>query len=132
MCSMISEQVKELRTIADNLSFEVSKNLKEAADTIESLSAKLSAANMERSERYYGGGWIVCNDRLPEEDGFYIATLDGEIIGGDEPFSGMAEFENGKWVDDEEDYKCVLAWMQKPTPYHPKEGATNVEEKKTD
>ena len=60
--SMLSEQVKELRTIANNLSLEksptmliVSKSLKESADTIETLSAKLSTANMGRSERHYDG-----------------------------------------------------------------------------
>ena len=29
----------------------------------------------------------------------------------------LAEYENGKWVDDEEDYQCVLAWMPLPKPY---------------
>jgi len=61
--------------------------------------------------------WIPCSERLPEEDGFYLATCDGEICGEDEPISSMAEFENGKWVDDEDDYQCVLAWMPLPQPY---------------
>ena len=60
---------------------------------------------------------IPVSERLPEEDGFYLATCDGEICGEDEPISGMAEFENGKWVDDEDDYQCVLAWMPLPEPY---------------
>lgn len=62
-------------------------------------------------------GWIPCSESTPEKDGFYIATLDGEICGEDKPFSGLAEFENDKWVDDEPDYKCVLAWMPLPEPY---------------
>ena len=61
--------------------------------------------------------WISCSERLPEEDGLYLATCDGEICGEDEPISTMAEFENGKWVDDEDDYQCVLAWMPLPEPY---------------
>lgn len=63
--------------------------------------------------------WIPVTDRLPEEDGFYIATLDGEICGEEEPFVGLAEFENGKWVDDEEDYRCIFAWQPLPAPYRP-------------
>ena len=61
--------------------------------------------------------WIPVSERLPEEDGFYLATCDGEICGEDEPVASMAEFENGKWVDDEDDYQCVLAWMPLPEPY---------------
>lgn len=54
---------------------------------------------------------------LLEEDGFYLATLDGEICGQEEAFTGLAEFEHGKWIDDEEGYKCVLAWQPLPEPY---------------
>ena len=61
--------------------------------------------------------WIPVSERLPEKDGFYLATCDGEICGEDEPFSGLAEFENGKWTDDEEGYQCVLAWQPLPQPY---------------
>lgn len=66
-------------------------------------------------------GWIPVSEMLPAEDGFYLATCDGEICGESEPFSGLAEFQNGKWVDDEEDYQCVVAWMPLPTPYKPQE-----------
>lgn len=51
--SMISEQVKELKLIADKYE-QISEGdylrILKAADTIEALSAKLQAANMERSE----------------------------------------------------------------------------------
>ncbi|MGI5947749.1 MAG: DUF551 domain-containing protein [Lachnospiraceae bacterium] len=63
--------------------------------------------------------WIPVEERLPEDDGFYIATLDGEICGEEQPFAGLAEFENGKWVDDEEDYRCIFAWIPLPEPYKP-------------
>ena len=61
--------------------------------------------------------WIPVRERLPKENGFYLATCDGEICGENEPFTGLAEYENGKWVDDEEDYQCVLAWMPLPSSY---------------
>ena len=62
-------------------------------------------------------GWILVDERLPESDGFYLATLDGEICGQKEAFTGLAEFEHGKWIDDEEGYKCVLAWKPLPEGY---------------
>ena len=65
--------------------------------------------------------WIPVEERLPETDGFYIATMDGEIAGQKIPFTGLAEFENGKWVDDEEDYNCVIAWHPLPDPYNPED-----------
>ena len=73
----ISEQVKELREYADDISSVFKEDsdvlkgtFKEAADTIESLSAKLQAANMERSDQRLDNGWIYCDDgkNLPEEE----------------------------------------------------------------
>lgn len=65
------------------------------------------------------GGWIPVEERLPEEDGFYIATIDGEIAGQEESFVGLAEFEDDFWVDDDIDYKCIIAWRPLPEPYRP-------------
>lgn len=121
--SMIEQQLKEIRNMTsvlhDEKRYAAEEIMRQAADTIKALSAKLAAENMERSDRYYGIGWIACDDRLPKKDGFYLATIDGEIAGEDKPFSGLAEFENGKWVDDEDDYQCILAWQPLPEPYRP-------------
>jgi hypothetical protein len=57
-------------------------------------------------------GWIPVEERLPE-NGTYLCTLDGELCGIDEPFTGMCGIENGKW--DEEG--CVIAWQPLPKPY---------------
>jgi hypothetical protein len=57
-------------------------------------------------------GWISVSERLPE-DGTYITTLDGELVGQEEPFTGMCGIENGKWDDED----CVIAWMPLPEPY---------------
>ena len=56
--------------------------------------------------------WIPVIERLPE-DGYYLATLDGELVGQEEPFTGMCGIENGKWDDED----CVIAWMPLPEPY---------------
>ena len=69
--------------------------------------------------KYMNDGWIPVEERLPEEDGFYIATIDGEIAGQEESFVGLAEFEDDFWVDDDIDYKCIIAWRPLPEPYRP-------------
>ena len=56
--------------------------------------------------------WIPVRKELPE-DGTYLRTLDGELCGIDEPFTGMCGIENGVW--DEQD--CVIAWRPLPEPY---------------
>lgn len=57
-------------------------------------------------------GLIPVSERLPE-DGTYITTLDGELVGQEEPFTGMCGIENEKWDDED----CVIAWMPLPEPY---------------
>lgn len=81
-----------------------------------------NAAEIARSSRD-NDGWIPVEDRLPEEDGTYLCTLDGELCGIEEPFTGMCGIEDGIW--DEPD--CVLAWRPLPEPYRP-ERSSNEEE----
>ncbi len=57
--------------------------------------------------------WTPTRKKPPEKDDTYLCTLDGELCGPDEPFTGMCGFENGKW--DEEG--SVIAWMPLPEPY---------------
>ena len=139
----ISEQVKGLREIAAEFNLddkeELAAMLDEAANTIESLTAKLAAANLERPKGNYSigdlsglidkfdnekikgltdfeqvqifnalkyldmyqkvstiekfmelkqnmqrseegfGGWIACEDRLPEKEGFYLVALSDRV-----------------------------------------------------
>ena len=60
--------------------------------------------------------WIPVSERLPE-DGTYITTFDGELVGQKEPFTGPCGFEDGKWDEDD----CVVAWMPLPEPYRESE-----------
>ena len=59
-------------------------------------------------------GWISGKVK-PTEDGFYVATMSGELVDQEEPFVGLAEFEDGNWVDGED----VIAWQPLPEPYRP-------------
>lgn len=67
---------------------------------------------IENMDNEKENGWIPVSERLPE-DGTYITTLDGELVGQEEPFTGMCGIENGKWDDED----CVIAWMYLPEPY---------------
>lgn len=127
--SMITELVERLRKNSASLeiTFSTAENLREAADTIEELSAKLQAANMERSSQYYNGGWIPCSERLPEEYGEYICTMSN---GNVEECGFVPSDEKGLipgWATCEADgfrkldYQDIIAWMPLPQPYKERE-----------
>lgn len=120
----IREHIAECLQRIDNIrSFVESKwytnNDEKCIRNIEVLKTTITALEGYLSSKKKSGndGWIPVEERLPESDGFYLATLDGEICGQEEAFAGLAEFEHGKWVDDEEGYKCVLAWQPLPNSY---------------
>lgn len=142
MCSMISEQIKQLKEESKYLQKDQEKRLAsilfQAADTIEALSAKLASANMERSDRYYGGGWIACKDRTPDKQGLYIIHV---ITGTGEDYVGTWIYQQGvhlsgrqTYIDDKQGYwaspysgdpvneyltQNVIAWQPLPEPYLP-------------
>lgn len=127
--SMISEQVKELRELANSKEFEphepvtygfyarIKSKLFKAADTIEALSAKLQAANMERSAEDCGR-WIYCGDgnNLPEiERDILLSTRSLDV------YKGYRSNREGYFYAEGEGYilyENVLAWMPQPEPYH--------------
>lgn len=121
--SMISEQIDRLRKLAKT--FEDSgwavdglvNEFRDAADTIEELSAKLAAANMERSTAYYNDGWIPCSERLPEEPKSYEVTIRVLVNGKRTYITDYCLFgERGKWLC----VNAVVAWRERNKPYQPK------------
>lgn len=141
--SMISNLVDSLRhyqnvpEIGYSEVFGINEICKDAADTIEELSAKLQVANMESSLAYYGGGWIACEDRLPEEHDSMFAKLKGTAKWNEAMFEKISEdvnvtveYENGKrktmtlhtvdgkWKTDRIVKFKVIAWQPLPEPYH--------------
>ena len=111
----ISEQVKELREIAKNFSeWEYNRfydTISRAADTIESLCAKL--ANMERSAEDCGGGWILCSERLPEENEEVICCFKSGVVKALVLFN--CKFHGKVYAYEKSD---IIAWKPLPEPYH--------------
>lgn len=65
--------------------------------------------------KHMNDGWIPAKEK-PAEDGFYVATMSGALVDQEEePFVGLAEFEDGEWVDGDD----VIAWRPLPEPYSP-------------
>ena len=64
--------------------------------------------------KHMNDGWIPARKK-PTEDGFYVATMSGALVDQEEPFAGLAEFEDGEWVDGDD----VIAWRPLPEPYRP-------------
>ena len=121
--SMTSEQVRRLREFAKTLTYADEHNLiKGAADTIEELSAKLHASQMERSSQYYNGGWIPVSERTPDVDSEVLVCFDfkGKRSVHISHFYGDGEFHG---LDDEyltsegRKYRKAVAWMQLPDPW---------------
>ena len=56
--------------------------------------------------------WITREDYDPDEDGTYLVTMEGDILGLDEPFTTMCGYYDGKW-----DENGVIAWTLLPRPY---------------
>ena len=124
--SMISEQVKKLRIAAVYEEHSLKILLEQAADTIEALSAKLAAANMERSDRYYGGGWIACEDRLPELNEGYECFKQSECVLGTTKWYDGDLVQEVAWLNEDGRWSCesngvckVVAWQPLPEPYRP-------------
>lgn len=108
---------------------ETSNILTEAADTIESISAKL--ADMERPEEDCGG-WIYCGDgkNLPEEEKEVFIQVRGRHVNANitDAFD-FATYSNEKGWDlgsyPEWDSLEVLAWRELPEPYRGAKGIEN-------
>ena len=112
--SLTSKQIDELRAYAADRKGELAKLITDAADTIEMLSAKLHASQMERSSQYYHGGWIPVSERLPEENQICIVT--------DETRRNAYEYRFCRQTYDEEQgwtylKHRIIAWMPLPESY---------------
>lgn len=120
--SLTSKQVKELRDYAKGRKGELAKLINDAAETIELLSTKLSAANMERSSQYYHGGWIPCSERLPEDNRqvlVYAQSTHFVLAKYDEMREADGTYKK-QWVTFDAwkplyTIKNVIAWMPLPT-----------------
>lgn len=110
--STISQLVKQLRDLENDPEIdcyginELNNVCARAADTIEALSAKLAAAN--------SGGWIACEDRLPENFEVVLAfTEEKQIVTVARDGEDWVLYNQGIIKEK------VLAWQPLPEPYRP-------------
>lgn len=138
--SLVYEQVNKLRELADAVKkheeyteeidgyiggiFIGAVVLEQAADTIETLSAKVAAANMERSERYYSGGWIACSERLPEKIETDIFDMQLVTLDNGDVCLGVYRHDDKEWLTRMSEGETlytnehkVIAWQPLPRPY---------------
>lgn len=130
--SLTSKQIEELRAYAKDRKGELAKLINDAADTIEMLSAKLHASQMDRSSQYYHNGWIPCSERLPEEEQTVLVTCsDGQVYIYDRLKACDYEYDDMRfWEDNMGCYQPredVVAWMPLPEPY---QAERKIDEKK--
>ena len=122
--SFITEQIQSLRTEASKRKCEsVGKTLQRAADTIEELSAKLAAANMQQSTMFYTGGWIPLDEEhLPENGEYVLVSFANYSLPSIGRFD-VDEDGDGAFYPGDEDYTYssvgvfVNAWMPMPKSY---------------
>ena len=112
--SLTTKQIDELRAYAKDRKGELAKLINDAADTIEVMSAKLHASQMERSSQYYHGGWIPCSETVDIPDHEIMACDKyGEIM------FGYLAYEDEQWICASDGCEMVdtIAWREKPEPY---------------
>ena len=133
--SLTSKQIDELRAYAKDRKGELAKLITDAADTIEELSAKLHASQMERSSQYYHGGWIPCSERLPMNRDWYLGIFREPDTGWINPIPYVCDYVSAitsattyeGWIlhhCTDQDIPCeyykelqCVAWMPLPEPY---------------
>lgn len=132
----INEKIKNPFAYTSTLICHNCDHKDEYIEELESKIEELQAANMERPERYYNGGWIACEDKPPEEGGYYLVTYrewsDGNYLPKfddvririmhyqkSEQFTGwnFPKMINKKAEEDR--HMEVLAYMELPEPYRP-------------
>lgn len=125
--SMMYGLTNELRKLEERLehdgvqTYEASL-VSRATEAIEALSDKLYAAEMEQSNAYYNGGWIPCEERLPEEYTevlvWYEYRKGGSSNGKMVQTYGIGWRSMNGWHGDVYgfDARCI-AWMPLPEPY---------------
>lgn len=96
---------------------ELLDDCQEAKNTLSFIAENLSDTIRPKKQK-----WFETKKINPDKDGFYLVTCDGEICGEEKPFTTIGEFANGKWIDDTEEYQCIIAWMPMPEPYKTKGG----------
>lgn len=89
--------------------------LKDDSDTCKESGSKLDLISRLKASAEAVQGWIPCSERLPNNDGCVLVTIDDGIEFG--------KYEDGSWSIwvcehwDKWDAKGTIAWMPLPEPY---------------
>lgn len=83
---------------------------------LQAINLDLASENenlLEQIQEMKANAWISVTERLPEEDGEYLATI--YDMDENHEYMDIAELEDGKWCY--KPYILVKAWMPLPEPY---------------
>lgn len=122
---MIENQLKEIQDMASVLHKEkryaAEEIMRQAANTIETLSEKLVTTNMKLESLYesvedYGSRWIAYDDRLPEKtERYYIVSVKSEVSDLEYTRPSLYDKDGFATRTDEK----PVAWQPLPKPYRP-------------
>lgn len=113
------EDLISRRTIIDGLEFVIEHGIE--TDGAHSISAeKMLEFVKELPTVQPKTQWILCSDRLPDEEDSYIVTIQCEHVDGwDDYVTGFAEWDGYRWdiISFYSGQIKVVAWMELPSPY---------------
>lgn len=96
-----------MKNFIDNMICRLKEDIKYAENYIKVLEESKFAEE-------HNGGWILCKNELPKENGYYLVTYNknGNLLVGYWLFNGI-DFNQTENVE-------VLYWQPLPKPYNPK------------
>jgi hypothetical protein len=114
---LIKQAIESAKCRIYKLNFDTNKELSAHHQRKAENQKELMEITVEALERMLDnnsefGKWIPCSERLPQESGYYLATIYGATTSTELEFDSTYE----QWWGNSERYH-VLAWMPLPSAY---------------